>query len=282
SAARAAARPSLAVAPLGTLAALGVVAVHRPPTSPTWAVAAVALALATYEALTIVAGAADALVAVTGAAERLEALEASPLTGTAPFPGPPLLASRLRVAEGERTLVDGLDLEVGTGRRVAVVGPSGSGKSSLLRVLAGLDAPAGGAVTLDGVPVGEVDETSLRAGVALVAAEPGLTGGLAVDALTLGRTLARDPVDDLRRLGLSAGGLDRLDDASRGERQRVAVAQAIAPGPALVLLDEPTSGLGPVETDAVLGLLADAGVGVVVATHDPRVVAWCDEVVTLP
>ena len=280
-AARRAARPSLCVAPLGALAALGVVAALRPPTSPTWAVAAVAIALATYEALAVVAGAADALVAVTGAADRLEALAATGRAGERPAPALPLRARGLRVAEGERTLVGGLDLEVGAGARVAIVGPSGSGKSALLRTLGGLDDPAAGVVELGGVALARIDEAGLRARVAMVVAEPGLAGGLAGDSLALGRALARDPVADLARLGLRVTERDRLDDLSRGERQRVALVQALAPGPTVVLLDEPTSGLGPAETDAALALLADSGAAVVVATHDSRVVAWCDVVVDL-
>ena len=115
----------------------------------------------------------------------------------------------------------------------------------------------------------------------MVCSEPGLTGGMAADALALGRPLARDPLADLARLGMEVGAHDRLDDLSRGERQRVAVVQALAPGPAVVLLDEPTSGLGAGETAATLSLLGDAGAAIVVATHDPAVIAWCDEVVDL-
>ena len=82
-----------------------------------------------------------------------------------------------------------------------------------------------------------------------------------------------------RQLGLNFELDDRIEDLSRGERQRFAVVRALATSPRVLLLDEPTSGLGREDTRKVLELLAQQPVVTVIASHDHDVVAWCHDVV---
>jgi ABC-type lipoprotein export system ATPase subunit len=94
----------------------------------------------------------------------------------------------------------------------------------------------------------------------------------------LGRTTTRDAHDDLAALGLVTDSTTRWEALSRGERARVAVTRAMVTSPRVYLFDEPTSGLGNDETAAVLSLLDSTGATFIFATHDPQVMAWCDEV----
>jgi ABC-type transport system involved in cytochrome bd biosynthesis fused ATPase/permease subunit len=269
---------AIVVALLGLL----VVIARHPSTSPVWTVVATLLTLASYELLNVASDAVDTFVAVSAAAERLEELDGAPPGGRTAWPDDATLHARaVTLREGERTLAADITLVVATRRRVAVTGASGAGKSALLRVLSALDAPAGGVVSVGDQPIAELDEADLRRHLGYVASEPGLLRGLVGDVVAMGRTVTRDVLGDLASVGISAELTTRWQDLSRGERQRVAVVRALAVDPALVVLDEPTSGLGHDETAAVLALLDRAGPGVVVATHDPQVIAWCDVVVEL-
>lgn len=273
---------SSAVAVVVALLALLVVIARHPATSPVWTVVATLLALASYELLSVARDAVDTFVAVSASAERLEELGAAPPGGRAPWPDDATLrAQGVTVREGDRTLAVDVALVVAAGRRVAVTGESGAGKSALLRVLCALDDPAGGTVSVGGHAISDVDEADLRRHLGYVASEPGLLRGLVGDVVAMGRPVARDVLGDLASVGITVEATTRWEDLSRGERQRVAVVRALAVDPALVVLDEPTSGLGRDETAAVLALLDRAGPGVVVATHDPQVMAWCDAVVEL-
>jgi hypothetical protein len=82
---------------------------------------------------------------------------------------------------------------------------------------------------------------------------------------------------DLSSLGIDTNDATRFDELSRGERLRVALVRALVTNPAIVVADEPTSGLGGEETDQALELLTTTGATLVVATHDQRVIEWCDE-----
>jgi ABC-type lipoprotein export system ATPase subunit len=86
---------------------------------------------------------------------------------------------------------------------------------------------------------------------------------------------------NLSNVGLDVQRNDQWEELSRGERQRVAIVRALARRSEIVLLDEPTSALGESETDLVLQLLAGVEATIIVATHDPRVVEWCDQVIDL-
>jgi ABC-type transport system involved in cytochrome bd biosynthesis fused ATPase/permease subunit len=264
-----------------TALALGALVV-RPPSAALWFVVAALLALATFESLSVVRDAFDTAVRVSAAAERLEELDAVTSAGHLRWPGDATLRlDHVRIVEDDETLVADATLDVAPGRRVALVGASGVGKSTLLRALAALDDVASGALTFGGVSLADLDEEELRRYVAYVASEPGLTRGYAIDVVNLGRTSSRSVHDDLGALGLITDTATRWEELSRGERARVALARAMVTNPSWYLLDEPTSGLGTAETTSVLSLLASTGATVIVATHDPQVMAWCDQVIEL-
>lgn len=196
-------------------------------------------------------------------------------------------------ASGRVQAVRGVDLELAPGVRAAVVGPSGSGKSSLLRMLAGLDRPTAGTVYLDGVDLwrlGERARARLRATtLSHVYQRPreNLFGHLTAEM-----QLRRQAPHGDRRL--VAEWLDRLalahradhlpDEMSGGERQRLAFARAAVAGHRVVVADEPTSQLDTASADTVLQAvdeLAAHGVTVLLATHDRRVLERVDQVIAL-
>jgi putative ABC transport system ATP-binding protein len=121
----------------------------------------------------------------------------------------------------------------------------------------------------------------LRRHLTYVPSEPGLTRGFAIDVIGLGRASSREAISDLAELGMVSDRSTRFDELSRGERERVAIARALVTSPTIYLLDEPTSGLGRDETEKVLAIIEATGATIVVATHDPQVIEWCDEVVEL-
>ena len=205
-----------------------------------------------------------------------------------------LVAQGISVAFGARQVLREVSLQVGPGELLALQGPSGSGKSCLLAVLAGLQRPDTGTVALDGVPV-VVGDPAQRRQVGLLlqglGLPPLLTASESVEVPLQVADEARDPKDvvaaaaaALARVGLE-GREDRLvEELSGGQRQRVALARAVVHAPSLLLVDEPTSALDVATRDAVVHLLreeADRGAGVLVATHDPAVVGWADRVLQL-
>ena len=272
---------SNAVAPALTALAIGALVV-RPPSAALWIVVAALLALATFESLNVVRDALDTAVRVSAAAERLEELDGDVANGATPWTNESSVRlEHVRIMEEDAILVDDASLLVAPGRRVALVGASGVGKSTLLRAIAALDDVAAGTISIGGVPVTEFAESALRRHVAYVASEPGLTRGYALDVVGLGRSSARNARDDLAAVGLVTESATRWEELSRGERARVAVVRAMVTDPSVYLLDELTSGLGTDETSNVLSLLASTGATVIVATHDQQVMTWCDEVVEL-
>jgi ABC-type transport system involved in cytochrome bd biosynthesis fused ATPase/permease subunit len=272
---------SNAVAPAMTALALGALVV-RPPSAAVWIIVAALLAFATLESLSVVRDALDTAVSVSAAAERLEELEARRTSRDLAWPDDASIRlDHVTIIEDNETLVTDATLLVAPGRRVALVGPSGVGKSTLLRAVAALDDVAAGSVTVGGVSVFDVREDDLRRFVAYVASEPGLTRGFAIDVMNLGRRSSRNALDDLAAMGIVADPTTRWEELSRGERARIAIARAMVTSPTILLLDEPTSGLGVNETATMLALLASSDATVIVATHDPQVMAWCDEVLEL-
>ena len=189
---------------------------------------------------------------------------------------------------GRSLALDGVDLTVGAGELLVLAGPSGSGKSSLVHLVAGLDAVQSGSVTvLDRSPATIRDWTQLS----VVPQQHGLLRGLTV-AENVGlpgsrRRTASDRAGAegaMEALGVAAMA-DRLVEAlSLGEQQRVAVARALAGDPRVLVLDEPSSHQDEGHLEVVVGALraaAAAGTAVLVATHDPTLLAAADRTVRL-
>ena len=151
-----------------------------------------------------------------------------------------------------------VSLEAPAGKLTAVVGPAGSGKTSLLHLLAGLDRPAGGTVTLDGRPLRGLDDLELtrlrrdRIGLLLPAASvlPTITvrENIALPLLIARRAPEPEAIDALlERVGLADRHDERPGQLTAAERQRAALARALVGGPSVLLADEPAGELEPEE-----------------------------------
>jgi ABC-type lipoprotein export system ATPase subunit len=216
--------------------------------------------------------------------------DGSSAAGDATVAGVPAAVAGVAKAYGRRTVFSGLDAAFAPGTMTAVTGRSGSGKSTLLRLLAGLERPDAGAVTVGGEDLGGKDREALAAlrsaHVGVVAQEPQLLAFLtAVEQASLALLHAGAEPDAAERaarswllaVGLAERADQRVGRLSAGERQRVAIARALAAGRGLLLVDEPTSRLDEVNATAIAELLRRAaevhGATVVCATHDPIVAA---------
>ena len=275
---RARRRSTELIGPIATLVAVGAMSWH-PRSAPVWLIVAVMVALSTLEAMHSVRGALDAAVAVSGGAERLEELDPVRRSRTLAWPSETTMRlEHVNIDEGATAIVRDASLEVAPGQRVAIVGVSGAGKSTVLRAIAALDPITSGVISVGAIPIEQINEGQLRRALTYVPSEPGLVRGFVTDVLTLGRRGDRDATADLAAMGVVAQGRDHWESLSRGETARVAIARAMVTSPRIYLLDEPTSGLGEDETAAVLDLLAGTGASVIIATHDAQVMAWCDEI----
>ncbi len=214
------------------------------------------------------------------------------------------LTQRYPLADGRPplTVLAGVDLDVEAGEVVAVLGPSGSGKTTLLGLLAGLDRPTEGDVSLDGValgPLGEDERAALRAerigfvfqSFQLVPTLTALENVLVpLEILPAGRRPAVEPAERRARELLQRVGLgDRLDhhpaQLSGGEQQRVGLARAFANEPRLLFADEPTGNLDRATGHEVVELLfalnREIGTTLVVVTHDEELARRAGRIVHL-
>ena len=215
--------------------------------------------------------------------------------------GPALLAiDRLRVRYDSRDVLRALTLEVARGEIVALMGPSGVGKTTALRAVAALQPFDDGTIVVDGFALGpgpvppEARLVPLRRRVGFVFQGHALFEHLtALDNVTLalrhvlGMTRAESDgiaTTLLASLDVGARAGAKPSQLSGGEAQRVAIARALAPDPALLLMDEPTAALDPARRTALaatLRRLCDQGRSLLVATHDAEFASHADRVVTL-
>ena len=200
------------------------------------------------------------------------------------------LGKRVTLPSGELVILDGIGFDIARGDSVAIVGASGSGKSTLLSLMAGLDVPSRGSVTLAGAPISTLDED----GRAKVRGEqvgfvfqsfqllPSLSALVNV-MLPLELRGDRDVEGPAKRILGQVGLGERLDHYPRqlsgGEQQRVALARAFVTAPSLLLADEPTGNLdnrtGQGIIDLLFGMNAQAGTTLVLVTHDEHLASRC-------
>ena len=195
---------------------------------------------------------------------------------------------------GETAALRGLDLEVGKGETVAIYGKSGSGKSTLFNLIAGLDRPTRGTITLEGRDIhrmSEADRTQFRRSRLGFVFQffnliPTLTAlenvALPLEMLGLEAQRARDT---LQEVGLYGKEKRYPHELSGGEQQRVAIARAVVKDPVLILADEPTGNLDTETGDQVLALLEklsqSRGTTLLLATHSGRTSLIASRVLTM-
>jgi lipoprotein-releasing system ATP-binding protein len=208
------------------------------------------------------------------------------------------LSRRFKSGDGELVVLDGVDLVLRPGEIVGLVGPSGSGKSSLLHAAGLLERPSGGELRVGGTEawgLSDRERTALRLrSIGFVyqfhhlLPEFDALDNVAMPRLILGRTRDEARAEAARlleQLGLAARLHHRPAQLSGGEQQRVAIARALANGPGVILADEPTGNLDPHTSGAVfqslLELVRREGVGALIATHNLELTRFMDRVVRL-
>lgn len=199
-------------------------------------------------------------------------------------------------AEGDVEVLRGIDMQINQGEIVAVTGPSGSGKSSLIALIAGLEPATSGTVDVLGTDLGAASEgvrTALRRqklGIVfqsfhLVPAMTALQNAalpLILGGVSEGEARAKSV---LERVGLGHRLHHRPSALSGGEQQRVAIARAFAASPKLILADEPTGNLdqttGAEVTHVMFDLVRQTGAAMLMVTHDPALAATCDRTIEI-
>jgi putative ABC transport system ATP-binding protein len=218
----------------------------------------------------------------------------------APYAGPAVSAQDLarRYGEGE-TAVDalrGVSLDVPKGQLTAVMGPSGSGKSTLMHILAGLDKPTAGDVTIAGTSIEELNDTELtklrREHIGFIFQFFNLLPMLtAEENVVLPLSIAGEKPDKawvaelMSRIGLKDRGSHRPSELSGGQQQRVAIGRALVSRPTIVFADEPTGNLDSKTSSEILDLMRSSvdtyKQTTVMVTHDARAAAIADRILFL-
>lgn len=193
-------------------------------------------------------------------------------------------------------ILRGIDLDIAHGEVVALLGPSGSGKSSLMAVLSGLERATGGSLTVAGQDFSNLDEDGLaaarrgRIGIVLQSFHllPTMTAAENVATpmeLAGSKDATPRAIAELEAVGLGHRTGHYPTQLSGGEQQRVAIARAIAPRPQLIFADEPTGNLdvstGKEIVELLFGRRAETGATLLIITHDPKLAEKCERVLTM-
>jgi putative ABC transport system ATP-binding protein len=193
-------------------------------------------------------------------------------------------------------ILKGVGLDIVQGESLAILGASGSGKSSLMAILSGLERASGGDVRVAGVDYGALNEDELatarrgRVGIVLQSFHllPTMTAqeNVAVPLELAGRDDAfGTAAAELAAVGLGHRITHYPAQLSGGEQQRVAIARAVAPAPAIIFADEPTGNLDAATGDAIIDLLfarqAATAATLVIITHDPALAERCNRIVEM-
>jgi putative ABC transport system ATP-binding protein len=205
---------------------------------------------------------------------NIVAISVTPL----PMSEPVLRTEHLGRAVKDKVLVEDVTFEVRSGEVLAIVGPSGSGKSSLLRLLNRLDEPTSGTVYVEGIDYRQITPRELRRKLGMVNQRPYLFPGTVAENLQFGplqrgETWSRDSIEQLlARVGLKGYASRNVANLSGGEAQRVSVARTLANSPLVLLLDEPTSALDETSKleveSSIQNVVHDQGLTCVLVTHD--------------
>lgn len=193
-------------------------------------------------------------------------------------------------------ILRGIDLDIAYGEVAALLGPSGSGKSSLMAVLSGLERASGGSLTVAGANFASLNEDGLaaarrgRIGIVLQAFHllPTMTAAENVATpmeLAGSKDASARAIAELEAVGLGHRTGHYPAQLSGGEQQRVAIARATAPRPGLIFADEPTGNLDVGTGEEIIDLLfarrAETGATLLIITHDPALAERCDRVLTM-
>lgn len=203
------------------------------------------------------------------------------------------IALRKSYENGKIEVLKGADIQIPRGKTVALCGPSGGGKSTLLHILAGVDSADSGQVLIDGKSIDTENSRTmlLRKRVGFVFQLHNLIPGLTLEencmipavAAGVSTPVARQRLTELlEKTGISHRRKNRIQDLSGGERQRTAICRALMNQPDIIIADEPTGALDENSREGVFRLLMelvhDEGATLLMATHDKELAARCDSV----
>jgi iron complex transport system ATP-binding protein len=206
-----------------------------------------------------------------------------------------IISEKLNWKIGRKTILEDVSFAAEPGKMLGLLGPNGSGKTSLLRLLAGLKKPHAGRVTLDGKDIAHIGRRTIAQRIAFVEQHAGTNSNLKViDVVKLGRFPHRSmfsgwsKTDDdavaeaLERAGIADKRNDRWQSLSGGEKQRAHIARALAQSPKELILDEPTNHLDIQHQINLMRLVSGLPVTSIIALHDLNHAAmFCDRLIVM-